>query len=165
MADGGLRLTFLTLLVFVKITLEHGLTGKMFYIDLDMIITGNLNDIMNYKGPFGILGTENIFCEKRGNGYNSSIMIYESGFGKEIYQVLEKYSKYLWKAIMRFDFFLEMMVLNADELQKVFPEQIQDYVTTCKGKEKVPENCRIICFPRDPKPHECHEPWINIYWK
>jgi len=130
-----------------------------------MIITGSLDDIAKYKGAFGILGTENIYCEKRENGYNSSIMIYESGFAKEVYKVLDEYSKYLWKAIMRFDFFLEMMILNAGELQKVFLGQIEDYVANCKGKEELPSNCRIVCFPRNPKPHECSEPWIKTYWE
>jgi len=129
-----------------------------------MVITGDLSEICNYKGAFGILGAENIFCEKRTKGYNSSIMIYQSGFGQQIYEVLEKYSKYLWKAIMRFDFFLEMMIKNADELQKIFMSQIEDYNTSCKNQENVPKNCRIVCFPRDPKPHQCNEKWLIQNW-
>lgn len=130
-----------------------------------MVITGELDEMGRYEGAFGVLGTERIFCEKRDDGYNSSVMIYQAGFGREVYRVLALHSLHLWKAIVRFDFFLEMMVSNADQLQKVFHGQIQDYVTACKGKEKVPENCRIVCFPRDPKPHECNEPWIKMYWK
>lgn len=123
-----------------------------------MIITGSLDALASYAGAFGILGTEDIYCEKRVGGY-------ESGFGAEVYQVLEQYSKYLWRAIMRFDFFLEMLIADADPLQSVYPGQILDYCKECKGKVKVPETCRIVCFPRDPKPHECSEPWISEFWK
>jgi hypothetical protein len=35
----------------------------------------------------------------------------------------------------------------------------------CKGKEEVPENCRIIAFPRTPKPHEIGEKWVNDHWR
>ena len=38
--------------------------GKLFFIDLDMIITGNVDEIMNYNGAFGILKTDEIACEK-----------------------------------------------------------------------------------------------------
>lgn len=130
-----------------------------------MIITGSLNEIAQYRGPFGILGTDNIYCEKTNGGYNSSILLFESGFGQEIFNVLENYSKYLWGAIMRFDFLLEMLVHEADLLQNVFKGQIIDYCKECKSKECVPEICRIVCFPREPKPHECKEKWVLNYWK
>ena len=44
-----------------------------------MIITGNVDDILDYNGNFGILKTDDIQCEKGNkNGYNSSIMIWSS---------------------------------------------------------------------------------------
>ncbi len=94
-----------------------------------MIITGSLDALASYAGAFGILGTEDIYCEKRVGGY------------------------------------LEMLIADADPLQSVYPGQILDYCKECKGKVKVPETCRIVCFPRDPKPHECSEPWISEFWK
>ena len=49
--------------------------GRMFYIDLDVVITGNIDEILNYRGAFAILRTDEIACEKLNkNGYNSSIM-------------------------------------------------------------------------------------------
>lgn len=38
--------------------------GKMFYIDLDMIITENIDQIMEYNGPFAIMKTDELACEK-----------------------------------------------------------------------------------------------------
>lgn len=38
--------------------------GKLFFIDLDMIITGNVDEVMNYNGPFAIMKTDELACEK-----------------------------------------------------------------------------------------------------
>lgn len=51
----------------------------IFYIDLDMIITGNLDSlILNYKGKFTTMTTNDIFCEQTQDGYNSSIMLFNA---------------------------------------------------------------------------------------
>ena len=55
-----------------------------------------------------------------------------------------------------------MMVQNADIVQELFPGQFLDYITYCKTE--VPENCRMVCFPRDPKPHEYPSDWIKDLW-
>jgi alpha-N-acetylglucosamine transferase len=55
------------------------LKGRMFYIDLDMIVTRNIDEILNYRGTFSILRTDEIACEKANkNGYNSSLMAWNS---------------------------------------------------------------------------------------
>lgn len=37
----------------------------VFYIDLDMIITGSIDDlVLNYNGKFATLTTNDIFCEQ-----------------------------------------------------------------------------------------------------
>ena len=66
---------------------------------------------------------------------------------------------------MRFDHYLEMHVQNADILQETCPDQILDYTTFCMHDE-LPENCRVVAFPRTPKPHEITDkwPWVNKYW-
>ena len=57
------------------------LQGRMVYIDLDVVITGNIDEILNYRGPFAILRTDEIACEKLNkNGYNSSIMAWNSKY-------------------------------------------------------------------------------------
>ena len=51
------------------------------YIDLDMIITGSLDDLASMAGnkvhSFATLTTEEIFCENVDNGYNSSVMLFD----------------------------------------------------------------------------------------
>ena len=75
----------------------------MFYIDLDMIVTGNIDNLLEYKGIFGTLKTDDFACEKNNKGgYNSSVMIWRSNDDLRsvfseldknyIDQVMDKYS-------------------------------------------------------------------------
>ena len=136
------------------------------FIDLDMIIYNSINFLNDYKGNFALMKTDDIKCEGSHNGYNSSIVLYRKYFGKKIYETMEKYENLLTKQIVRFDHYLEFIVKNSDFLQDVFEGKILDYNTYCKDKKtnELPENGAIIAFPRSPKPHQCNEEWIKLYW-
>lgn len=46
-----------------KVTLFNcDIQGRKFYIDLDMIITGNLDQLFEYDGEFATLRTGDLFC-------------------------------------------------------------------------------------------------------
>lgn len=141
---------------------EIGIEGRMLYIDLDTVITGSLNDLARYSGNFAVMGTADLECEKAKDGYNTSIIAWNSEFGKEIYTVLKMYYNQTLKFICRFDFWTEMMVKNADTVQELFPGQFLDYLTYCKNE--VPQGCRMVCFPREPKPHDFTSDWIKELW-
>lgn len=52
---------------------------RVFYIDLDMIISGSLDTLAQLPVQrFATLSTDEIFCENVEGGYNSSIMIFDS---------------------------------------------------------------------------------------
>ena len=59
---------------------EENASDWVFYIDLDMIITGSLDDLVSMIGSkvtsFATLSTDEIFCENVDNGYNSSVMLF-----------------------------------------------------------------------------------------
>lgn len=49
----------------------------VFYIDLDMIVSGPIDElVMNFDGKFVTMSTNDIFCEQAQDGYNSSIMLF-----------------------------------------------------------------------------------------
>ena len=90
----------------------------VFYIDLDMIITGCLDYLINLIGTsiksFATLSTDEIFCENVNNGYNSSVMIFHKEKTRHLYDTLERYYSHIMKYLMRFDHYLEMLVRNAE---------------------------------------------------
>lgn len=135
----------------------------MFFIDLDMIITGNIDQLFECDSKFAILRTDEISCEKKNkNGYNSSVMIWNSKELSKVYHELKRNFDVINKYIVRFDFWLEMMVKNADFLQDLYPGQISDFLMSCTNE--VPKNTRIVCFPRTPKPDAYPAEWIKEYW-
>ena len=87
-----------------------------------MIITGNIDRILEYDGAFAILKTEGIACEKdHKDGYNSSIMIWNGSAFANIFNELKSNFENISKFIVRFDYWLEMMINNADFLQELYP--------------------------------------------
>jgi len=102
-------------------------------------------------------------CERENKtGYNSSILIWNSDEFEKIYTELKKNFSAIMKFIVRFDYWLEMMVKHPHYIQDCFETQIADYTSDCQ--ETLPNNARIICFPRYPKPHEVETKWIQEYW-
>jgi len=83
-----------------------------------------------------------------------------------LYETISNYYEHLLKFLMRFDHFLEMLVHNATLCQKARPGQILDYMQTfVQNKEtQVPADCRVIAFPRQPKPHEITDAWAASLW-
>lgn len=57
---------------------EAGLEGRVLYIDLDTVITGSLDGIADYSGPFAALSAAGMANECRSSGINSSVMSWDS---------------------------------------------------------------------------------------
>ena len=55
------------------------LDGRVLYIDLDTVVTGSLEDIAGYSGPFATLSAQGMANERRPSGLNSSVMSWEAG--------------------------------------------------------------------------------------
>lgn len=101
-------------------------TKWIFYIDLDMIITGNLDDLvtLNQKVKdftLATLSTNEIFCENASDGYNSSIVLFRSTACHALYSTLVRHYDTMLRYLMRFDHYLEMCVWNATLFQVELP--------------------------------------------
>lgn len=134
-----------------------------FYIDLDVIITGDLSFMTKFKGVFGILNTADIYCEvNTSDCYNSSVVIWRGDSISPVYDLLKDAGEFVRKFLFRFDFWLEMTVPKASILQTQFAGKIRDFKQDCE--ETVPEGTSIVIFPRNPKPHECEQKWVKEFW-
>lgn len=111
-----------------------------------------------------VMQTDDIQCENSKDGYNSSIILWRKNIGREIYDYMARYDKWINKQVIRFDHYLEFIVKDADFIQEVYKGKVLDYNTYCKDKEVLPEMGAIVAFPRNPKPHECSEKWISQFW-
>ena len=65
----------------VRVFGDRSIVGRCMYIDLDSVITGSLDDILDKCGgkPFVTLGTEGMINERRVGGLNTSFMVWSQG--------------------------------------------------------------------------------------
>eukprot|EP00916_Digyalum_oweni_P015503 GHVL01025439.1.p1 GENE.GHVL01025439.1~~GHVL01025439.1.p1 ORF type:complete len:398 (+),score=85.37 GHVL01025439.1:671-1864(+) len=149
---------------------ESGLHGKrVLYIDLDTVIIGDLNQLLQRNCEFEILSTNNIFCELAKNGYNSSIMIWNAG--PKFQPVFNQLNDTVLKFVHRFDHWLEIVIKNASLIDHSHDGFIVDFVTKfteennnlyniiinnkkIKFTDQSLKNISLIIFPRYPKPRD-----------
>lgn len=127
------------------------LTGRVLYLDLDVLVVGDLHDIVEFPASFGIIKDWWQPC------YNSSVMV--------------------WDAERHHDVWIDYTDSVAQRLQgdqDWITEQKQDALTFPEDwcvsfKEHCasspPRGAKIIVFHGDPKPHEVGLPWVQEVWK
>lgn len=123
--------------------------GKVLFLDLDVVITGNLDELVNYSDEFTSIKDWNY------DSYNSSVMIL--GNHPEIWN----------------DFTPEVAQrLHGDQdwityklpFRNYFPETwCQSYRGSATAG--VHKDCKIVCFHGEPKPHEAKAPWVKELWR
>lgn len=128
---------------------------RICFMDLDTVITGSLDEIAAYTGPFAIL--RDVY---RPDGLQSSVMLWEAG----------KYG-YVWEGFKAFHFpqllhgdqqWIEMSVENPVILQTKFPHQFVSYKRDAKFG--IPLGASVVFFHGRPRPHEC-DGWVEKVWR
>jgi hypothetical protein len=145
----------------------HG--ERVAYFDLDVVITGRLEDLVQTPG---------IIKDWLWPGYNSSVMVWDHGQHREIAQ----------------DFRPEVMTRSPGPYvpAECLPAGVvnggdQEWITECAGvydhrpwpifdprwvknyrlsaRDWPPSDCRVVSFNGEPKPHEVTEGWVPTVWK
>ncbi len=128
---------------------------RVCFFDLDSVITGSLDDIAAYIGPFAIL--RDVY---RPDGLQSSVMLWEAG----------KYN-YIWEGFEAFRYpklthgdqqWIEMSVTDLVILQAQFPHQFVSYKRDARFG--IPIDARVVFFHGLPRPHEC-DGWVQKVWR
>lgn len=149
---------------------DAGLFGnQVLCLDLDLVITGSLKDIMGYRGQLCVRthfkGVEKL---------DGDIINFRAG---------EKMENILWKPFInniekmrKFSgkggesSWIRRVASNiADKWKNVAPGQIASYQRQAKMWNNLPENVRIVSFHGIPHsklhPHQVNNKWIKQYWK
>ena len=118
---------------------------RVLYLDLDSIVTGSLDDIATYAGPFACLRD---FYRPWGLG--SGVMLWEHGTCNDLWSEWDakgrpklKGGDQAWVEVMRPD---------AVRLQDQFPGQFASWKRDCVTG--IPAGTRVVCFHGKPRPHE-----------
>lgn len=128
---------------------------RIVYFDLSAVITGRLDNLMNYAGEFAIL--RDFY---RPDGLQSSVMAWEAGKCAEIWEeyVLRKTPQDIPGGDQTFIEFIKIQ--KAIRLQDVFPKMFASY----KLLLGIPSDASVVICHGHPKPHEC-DGWMELVWK
>jgi uncharacterized Rossmann fold enzyme len=140
---------------FAKLFLFKEFTqGRIIFLDLDTVITSNIDHLAEYKGDFALL--RDFY---RPDGYGSGVMLWRGGFGQEI---TDSFISDGQPNIEGGDqIYIESKIKSVDRLQDIFQNKIVSYKV--HAEHGVPDQAAIVCFHGFPRPHQVGG-WVDDYW-
>ena len=162
---------------------DLGLDGSILYFDLDVVLSGNIDILFNYK-PNNWCTIRDFTRAQRPNWqkYNSSIIRFEAGKLDFIWKYyLDNMESVKKKYYGDQDYLYDIAETNRPEL---FPDHwIRSWKWEIRkdkrlapgprGKRKLqkvenvvpPLDCCVCVFHGDPNPEFCEDPWVIENWK
>lgn len=138
---------------------QASIGDRIVFLDLDIVITGNIDDILSLKETFVVpsdpyrMGTTNI---------SSAFMSWEYGQYDYIYERFDGNTRPYSRGDQQF---VEIQLKDkASRLQVLLPGQYVSFKADLK-KGSLPENTRMVDFHGKPNPHECNIQWVKDNWK
>jgi hypothetical protein len=137
---------------------------RVFYIDLDTVIVGNIDEILDFE--FDFCGLRDFY---KMVSLGSGLMSWNSPAVHKIY------TEFLTK-----DAFVMSTYADGDQqwidqhkprtifFQDIFSKEVVSFKKDCQkadGSIVIPPKAKIICFHGTPKPHNITNPVIKDHWK
>lgn len=130
---------------------------RILYFDLDTLITGRLDDLAAYEGPFAIL--RDFY---RPSGLQSSIMAWEAG-DWEAGNIWQAYAMAGFPHVEGGDqAWIEQNYDGPCILQSLYPDLFVSYKVS---GGKMPEKASVVVMHGRPRPHEVTTGWVPEVWK
>lgn len=127
---------------------------RIVFFDLDTVLTGRIDALCNYDGPFAIL--RDAFWPA---GLQSSVMAWPAGACPEIWESFVE-------AGMPMDdeggdqAWIERTQMQAPRLQDVLP----DFFVSYKQLRGIPVKESVVFFHGEPRPHQVTQGWVPLVW-
>ena len=127
-----------------------GVTGRVLYLDLDVVITGNLGPLLRHPGTFVIMVNDYV------PGFNSSVMLFEAGARPEIFADFDE---------------AEMARLDGDQdwiALKVPGAELWPHLWCVPYRLRAavapPDGTKVVVFSGRPNPADYPAPWVRELW-
>lgn len=162
------------------------ITGRIFYIDLDTLITGNVDDIISHEGKFTVL--HDFFMirlptrkDKWGTGaeaVGSGVLSWNAGEHTQIWETFIKDPKSAVASLSPHgdQKWIQIHQPDREYFQDLFPNQLVSFKVHCRNG--LPKNARIVCYHGKPSIPESINTttrvqgytipptaWVKDYWK
>jgi hypothetical protein len=132
---------------------------RVLYFDLGCVITGRLDEIAAYRGPFAML--QDFY---RPDGLQSAVMAWEAGTTTQVWEKYEAAGcpddfeiNHTWGD----QAWIESVIPDAVRLQAEFPDAFVSY-KTINGP---PAKASVVCFHGFPKPLDVLDGWVPEVWQ
>lgn len=144
-------------------------TDSILYLDLDVVITGSLDDLIRYPSSHACMKDYPSFaCPKgREKDGNVSVTLIRNGAGSIVWEKYLEAGKPIWNPLGTVKGPLPLAaqeLVNRYVKTDLFPE---DWVCSYKLhvlKKGVPSDCRAVAFHGRPKPHEVKDSFVKENW-
>lgn len=146
---GGISAGYPNLYLFRK---DFPFTGRVLYLDLDVVITGSLDELVQQEGPFWAIK------DWWAHNWNGSVTLFEAGFRPQ-----------LWDEFPPKD--LDSLGNGQHWLSRYVPDGqawpdawVRSYKIHCQGMDSYPDDCRVVVFHGEPKPDQVPDAWVHDNW-
>lgn len=134
---------------------------RIVFLDLDTVIVGSLEKIIQYRGDMAIL--KDFYFPQRGA---PGVILWKSGAHTRIWTEWEAQGRpenpmgdLWWIESLDQGRFTKTL----DRLQDLFPGDFVSYKVSCQ--KSVPQNTKVVCFHGNPRPHHYPSPWVREAWR
>lgn len=157
---------------------DNGLSGDVLFLDLDVLITNNIDDFLQPRDNFTIM-CKGIFDSnpKENNIFNSSMYLFNHDKMSYMWDIFVKNIEDMAK-LKGDQCFLSKYLDHSkvDIFQKLFPDRLKSYKWDCY-ENGFPAGTSMIHFHGNPRPHQAisetitaggkiYKPrsWVKDYW-
>ena len=127
-----------------------GVSGRVLYLDLDVVITGALDPLLDHSGRFVIMDNDYV------PGFNSSVMLFEVCAQPDVWR---RFSVEETAHIGGDQDWMALMVPDAE----LWPDGwCVPY--RLRAAAQPPPETKVVVFSGRPNPHEYPAEWIRNYW-
>jgi hypothetical protein len=133
---------------------------RMFYIDLDTVLAGNIMPMVKYDHKFTVL--RNL---SRGKGIGSGMMAWRAAIAHRLYDwFCEEPERHMAEYVSSNRWgdqgFIEDRLRPSHLFQDIFPKQIVSYTIDMNKQGDPPPKARVVIFHGKLKPWEVEASWI-----
>jgi hypothetical protein len=131
---------------------------RVLFFDLDTVITGPIDELLAYDGPFA--GLENVYEPEE---LQSSVMAWRAGDYNEVWT--------RWNAEGRPRMpdgdqeWIDLVIRDKRWLQGILPGAFMSYKLDAGPRGGPAEETKVVFFHGRPKPHQCDDEWVKRIWR
>jgi hypothetical protein len=138
----------------------YGITGPLLFLDLDVVITGSLDDLLFYAPALTI-------CQDfLTGGYNSSVFLLWAGSRTEVWDEFARAPTLVCSRFAGDQDWITRVIRSRHSGggAELWPSAwVKSYRVDLKGGPPPPDCC-IVVFHGRPKPHDCGG-WVRDHWR